>query len=135
MEDLTKYIGLPYGFTDGKYHCVDLCRLFYHDHGFIEDFDDHKPMPISLDDFNQHHKLRLLKYLIRNFDRSDNEDDAEYGDIVLFDILGDMHTGIYLEDGQILAMQVPCNDQAISTIYKHKFWRYAFKYVFKRKKQ
>ena len=133
-ENLQEYIGLPYGWKDGQYNCLDLCRIFYKEHGYKQLFVDGKPFPPTLEEFNKNDRLRLMKYLLKNFDVSRDYSDARYGDIVMFDIRGDMHFGIYVDDDCVLAMQVPCIEgSSQSTIYRPKFWKPAFKYVFRRK--
>lgn len=131
MEDIVKYLGLPYGFTQGRYNCIDLCRLFYMDHGYSQDFENGTEMPCSMEDFNNNHRLRLLKYIMKNFDRDSDINNVRYGDLILFEVLGDIHTGIYIGDGNVLAMQVPCQEgKSLSCVYKKKFWSIAFKYCF-----
>lgn len=129
MEDITKYLGLKYGFdkSQGQYHCVDVCRMWYKDHGYTHCFDDGKTDPISCEDFHKNHQTRLLRYLLRYFSKIKNADDLQQGDIVLFNVDGDLHTGVYLQNGQILEMQVPCiPNQSLSAVFKRSYWQPLF---------
>nr|DAD73598.1 MAG TPA: lipoprotein-like protein [Myoviridae sp. ctwmI4] len=129
MEDITKYLGLKYGFdkSQGQYHCVDVCRMWYKDHGYKHCFDDGKTDPISCEDFHKHHQTRLLRYLLKYFHKIRNADDLQHGDIVLFNVDGDLHTGVYLQNGQILAMQVPCvTNESLSAVFKRSYWQSLF---------
>ena len=129
MEDITKYLGFKYGFNKSKnqYHCVDICRMLYTDHGYKHCFDDGKVDPKTLQDFHERHQLRVLRYLLKHFKRVRNADDLQHGDVVVFNISGDLHTGIYLQTGQILAMQVPCiEDKSLSAIFAKQLWRPVF---------
>ena len=129
MEDITKYLGLKYGFdkSQGQYHCVDVCRMWYKDHGYKHCFDDGKTDPISCEDFHKNHQTRLLRYLLKYFSKIRNADDLQQGDIVLFNVDGDLHTGVYLQNGQILAMQVPCvTNKSLSAVFKHSYWQPLF---------
>ena len=47
---------------------------------------------------------RLARWLFKNFDKIDNIDDLRYGDIVLFEINGESHTGIYIDDYKVLTI-------------------------------
>ena len=129
MEDITKYLGFKYGFNRKKnqYHCVDICRMWYKDHGYKHCFDDGKADPVSCEDFHKNHQLRVLRYLLKHFDKVRNIDDLQHGDVVVFNIDGDLHTGIYLENDNILAMQVPCiTDSSLSAVFKPSYWKPVF---------
>ena len=74
-----------------------------------------------------------MKYFLRNFTVTKDSKNLNHGDIVAFNINGDMHFGIYLENDTVLAMQVPCIEGVSqSTVYKRKFWNNAFVCGFKR---
>ena len=134
MENIEKYIGIYYGWKS-KYRmtCLDLCRQWYIDHGYKQNFDDGKIYPKSMDEFNKSHRFRLMKYFLRNFTVTKDSKNLNHGDIVAFNINGDMHFGMYLENDTVLAMQVPCIEGVSqSTVYKRKFWNNAFVCGFKR---
>lgn len=129
MEDITKYLGLKYGFdkTKGQYHCADICRMWYKDHGYTHCFDDGKKDPVSCEDFHKNHQMRLLRYLLKYFNKVRDANDLQHGDVVVFNVDGDLHTGIYLQNGQILAMQVPCiTNESLSAVFKRSYWQPLF---------
>ena len=132
-EKIYGLIGLKYGFSEGENHCVDLCRKFYELHGWRENFQDGKADPETLEEFNKNHKLRLLRYLLKNFDKVKDTYALEYGDVVIFNILGDLHCGIFIGHGDIIAMEVPCGEGSRSGVYKYKFWKKAFLCAFRRR--
>ena len=132
-EKIYGLIGLKYGFSEGENHCVDLCRKFYELHGWRENFQDGKADPESLEEFNKKHKLRLLRYLLKNFNKVKDTYALEYGDVVIFNILGDLHSGIFIGHGDIIAMEVPCGEGSRSAVYKYKFWKKAFLCAFRRR--
>lgn len=131
MNSIDKYIGIPYVFNgdtlDGT-DCLGLCRIFYADHGWSQTFMDGKPI---LSPSDRHNGMRLGRYLFKNMRRVDI-DSMEFGDIMLFNIDGDAHCGIYVGCGDCLAMQVPCGEQSRSMIYHKRFWKRAFKGAFTR---
>lgn len=130
--DASKYIGIPYKHNaeqrDGC-NCIGLCKIFYREHGWEQNFDDGKPVD---DETGVREWHRLFKYMGQHFTKV-IEEELQYGDVVIFDVAGDMHTGIYLENGRLLAMQVPCNETSLSTIYRRKFWHPCFKAAYRRK--
>lgn len=129
MEDIVKYLGFKYGFDKSKnqYHCIDVCRMWYTDHGYEHCFDDGMKDPVSMEDFHERHQLRVLKYLLRHFTRVSSIQDLQHGDVVVFNIDGDLHTGIYLSTGQMLAMQVPCIvDVSTSAVFPKQMWQPVF---------
>lgn len=129
MEDITKYLGWKYGFnkSENQYHCVDLCRAWYTDHGYKHCFDDGKAEPKTLEDFHANHQLRVLRYLLRYFTKVRDVNKLQHGDVVVFNISGDLHTGIYLQTGQILSMQVPCiTNKSFSGLFREDLWKSYF---------
>ena len=69
----------------------------------------------------------------RHFKKTQAAGELEYGDVLLFNVDGDYHLGIYLEYGRILAMQVPCLEGVSqSTIYGRAWWTPFFVCGFKR---
>ena len=129
--NVTKYIGIPYKYNSDGYggtDCLGLCRLFYREHGWKQTFRDGKPQG-SLRQGGQ--GFRLARYLTKFFTRI-KEDELKYGDILIFNVLGDPHLGIYIANGDILAMQVPCNETSRSMIYHKRFWSRAFVGAYRR---
>ena len=128
--ELDQFVGIKHKFNgrarDGV-DCVGLCQLFYKSHGYAQTWDDGKPIPADW----QKYKYRHLR---KHFERTDDKNALAYGDILLFDVDGDYHLGIYLEYGRILAMQVPCLEGVSqSTIYPKNWWEPFFVVGFKRR--
>lgn len=123
MEDINKYIGIPHVFngdTLSGADCIGLCRLFYCDHGWKQDFRDGKEV---LPDWQEKDRGRLMRYLKRSFAETKDIRELCFGDIVLFKINGDYHLGIYTEYNRVLAMEVPyIEGKTISTLYKPYYW-------------
>jgi hypothetical protein len=110
---------------------VSLARLFYADHGWPEDFTDGKP--IEEQQYKLHEPFRILRYLLKNFRRSEL-DKLEYGSIVVLKIYGELHLGIYINYGKILCMQVPVIiGYSKSTVYRQQWWSQFFLCAFSRK--
>lgn len=134
MRDVNKFIGIPYKHNadgmDGS-NCIGLCRLFYKEHGWVQDFDDGKPVD---DEKGVKEWHRLVKYMRQHFTQI-KENELQYGDIIIFDVAGDLHTGIYLFNGLLLAMQVPCDETSRSTIYRRFWWYPCFKRAYRRKRE
>ena len=132
--NIEKFIGIRHKFNGRSFDgadCIGLCHLFYTEHNYSQVWNDGKPITENW----HNEKLRLLRFLRKNFTPTDNINDLQYGDIVLFDIDGDVHLGIYLRYGKILAMQVPvCEGVSESTIYSKLFWQPYFYKGFLREK-
>lgn len=133
MEDISKFIGIPWRFGGDSFSgcdCVGLVRLFYREHSWSNDFTDGKPV-------TEYHSFgvwrRLYSYCAKHMQKVDFSD-LKYGDFVIFAIDGDIHTGVYIGYGKLLAMQVPTvEDFSKSTIYHKSWWKPYFRYAFRRK--
>lgn len=135
MENINKYIGIPHYFGESSFNkcdCIGLCRLFYREHGWKDTFDDGKP--VKKEHFSDVGVWRrLYKYCLTKMDRVEY-DELDFGDFVIFQIEGDLHTGIYLGYGDLLSMQVPTvYGETISTVYHRSWWTPFFKYSFRRR--
>ena len=121
--DINKFVGIPHYFGEssfGKCDCLGLCRLFYREHGYKErkSFGAWR---------------RLYTYLLTHMDRVSHET-LQYGDLVVFQIEGEVHLGIYLSYGKLLTMQIPVKfGKTTSTIYHRDWWSRYFKYAFRRR--
>lgn len=123
--NLDKFIGIPYVLGEDGYggtDCLGLCRLFYYEHGWPQTFRDGKPIGHPSDPGQG---IRLGRYFEKHFTRVEKED-LGYGDVILFNIFGDPHCGLYVGDGNCLAMQVPCIEGSRSMVYHKRFWDKAF---------
>ena len=135
MEDINKYVGIPHYFNQDSFDgcdCIGLCRLFYKEHGWKQDFKDGKP--ITKDWQKTDGAIRLFRYFKQNFKETKNLNELSFGDIRLFDVAGDYHFGISLEYGKVLGLEVPVRyGKSISTVYHKKLWINGFVSGFKRK--
>ncbi|BAL85091.1 hypothetical protein SELR_pSRC300180 (plasmid) [Selenomonas ruminantium subsp. lactilytica TAM6421] len=135
MEDIGKYIGITHKYAGAdfdKCDCFGLVQLFYKEHGWSQSFDDGKPYPTEDEYAQPKYWRRLYEYLLRNFTEVDYKD-LSFGDVVVFEINGCIHLGIYLEYGKLLAMEVPAVEgESKSTIYHRGMWTQCFKYGFRR---
>lgn len=101
MENINKYIGIPYEFAGSSFNgldCVGLLRLFFKEHHWKPDIYD----GVFQKDWYKTTPLRMIKFFCRNFSKIRNVDDLMFGDIVYFHINGEGHCAIYLEYGKIL---------------------------------
>lgn len=103
-QNLEKFIGIPYKFLGTDFtgvDCIGLCQLFYFEHNLPIIFRDGREIK---KDWYLTEPYRLARWLITNFDKIDNQNDLEYGDVVLFEINGEGHTGIYIGDAKVLTI-------------------------------
>lgn len=123
MEDISKYVGIVHQFNGDTFEncdCIGLCRLFYKEHGWEQDFTDGKPVE---PDWQKKDPFRLARYLNSHFTKTKSVEDLRFGDVVLFNIYDDYHLGLYLEYGKMLAMQVPVMyGVSMSTVYRRNYW-------------
>lgn len=103
-QDLSKFVGLPYKFLGVNFtgvDCIGLCQLFFNEHGYPIEIRDGRPIT---KDWYLTEPYRLARWLVKNFDKIENIEDLKYGDIVLFEINGESHTGIYIGNGKALTI-------------------------------
>lgn len=136
MKHIDKYIGIPHYFGESSHEkcdCIGLCRLFYREHGWENPLWDNGG-PVTEENFSKLSTWkRLYKYCLTRMDRV-KYDDLQYGDFVIFNIGGDIHTGIYVEYGKLLAMQVPTvYGKSTSTVYHRDWWTPFYKCSFRRR--
>lgn len=129
--DSDKYIGIVHrtnGDTFDACDCLGLVRLFYREQGWPLTFWDNGE-PITKDNFNTGKSWkRLFRYLNENMDMTKDADSLQYGAVVVFVVNGDMHLGVYVGHGMVLAMAVPVKEgKSTSTLYHKRVWKLAFK--------
>lgn len=103
-QNLEKFIGIPYKFLGTDFtgvDCIGLCQLFYFEHNLPIIFRDGREIK---KDWYLTEPYRLARWLITNFDKIENQNYLEYGDVVLFEINGEGHTGIYIGDAKVLTI-------------------------------
>lgn len=132
--DTNRFVGIPHYFGESSFDkcdCLGLCRLFYREHGYGEHINDNEPI-IEGKSFSAWR--RLYSYLLTHMDKVSHET-LQYGDLIIFEIEGEVHLGVYLSYGKLLAMQVPVQfGKTTSTIYHRDWWKRYFKYAFRRRK-
>ena len=102
-QNLDKFIGIPYKFLGTDFNgadCIGLCQLFFYEHGIMLEWRDGKPI-----DKNWYEKepYRLVRWLHVHFDKI-KYDELKYGDVVLFEINGEGHTGICVGNHKVLTI-------------------------------
>lgn len=102
-----KYIGKPYVFngrSPESFDCIGLLAVFYKDQGWPEDFDDGRPIEPNWYELEPY---RFARYMVKHFDRTEDINDMSEGDIILWEINGESHTGIYAGYGRFLSTFPP----------------------------
>lgn len=103
-QNLERFIGLPFKFLGTDFtgvDCIGLCQLFLCEHGYNIEIRDGRPIT---KDWYLTEPFRLARWLFNNFDKIENIDSLQYGDIVLFEINGESHTGIYIGNYKVLTI-------------------------------
>ena len=101
MQETDKYIGKKYKFngrTLDEFDCIGLLYLWGKEHGWNLDFSDGK---LITHDWYEHSKYRMIRYLLKHMERIDISH-ARHGDVVLWSIADESHTGIYLGYNKVL---------------------------------
>lgn len=137
MENINKFIGIPYKFngdTAEGCDCLGLVRYFYKEHGWIE-IDD--GLPITKEDWMSNAVKRIKHFFPKRFDVAWKPEQMEYGAVVIFKINGEMHFGIYVGYGNVLSTQLTTEsyDNSMTTLYKRQWWTPWFKVAFNRRKE
>ena len=129
MININSLIGLKFKFqgTNEYTDCVNLAKRFYELHGWPQNFSDGKEIT---EEKYKHQPLRILRYLMKEFFLVQ---DFTYGDIVVFNIGGDFHLGIYVGYGKLLSMIIPTDESSKSCILRGPSWLPYTKYTFRRK--
>lgn len=134
-ENLNKYIGKIHRYQGkGDYcDCLNLVQQFYRDHHYKQDFNDGQERPATYEEYKKKCPMRMIRYLVNNFQKVTDIRSLGYGDVVLTDISGDAHLGVYVGDDKVLAMEIPVIEgKSKSTIYKGRYWKPYFKAGFKK---
>ena len=103
-QDLTKFIGIPYEFLGTDFtgvDCIGLCQLFYFQHGIPLIFRDGRPIT---KDWYLTEPYRMVRWFLAYFQKIEDIVDLQYGDVVIFEINGESHTGIYIDDFKVLTV-------------------------------
>lgn len=132
----SRYIGIPWKFNGSDVSgadCIGLVRLFYKDHSWKEDFQDGKTVE---KDWYTKDPSRMMRYLAKNFNKTENINELEYGDLIILRIREESHIGIYLGYGKILHTFPPPNELVTTASYieRMKHLQQYFRAGFKRRK-
>jgi cell wall-associated NlpC family hydrolase len=103
-QDLTKFVGIPYEFLGTDFtgvDCIGLCQLFYFQHGIPLIFRDGRPIT---KDWYLTEPYRMVRWFLAYFQKIEDIVDLQYGDVVIFEINGESHTGIYIDDFKVLTV-------------------------------
>ena len=135
--DSDKFIGIPHrmnGDTFSSCDCIGLVRLFYKMNGWPETFWDNGES-ITKENFNTGKSWkRLFRYLNKKMEVTKDAGSLRYGAVVIFVVGGEMHLGVYVGHGMVLAMAVPVSEgKSTSTLYHKRIWKLAFKRGYNRK--
>ena len=139
MEDISKYIGIPYEFngdtSDGA-DCAGLVMMFYR---------DHKWKPTTYEKPKDHDwfvktPFKMERFLLKNYKKVKSISDLSFGDIIWTRIGGEGHVLIYLEYGKVLTTFPPTGPQWNSEVLPSKsmvvhrnVWEHGFICGFRRK--
>lgn len=121
-QDLSKFVGLPYKFLGTDYDgvdCIGLCQLFYKEHGINFEWRDGRPIQ---KDWFLTEPYRLARFMNKYFNRVKDVDSMEYGDIVLYEINGEGHTGVYVGEHKVLTILQSCEKSMIVRIRQNNIF-------------
>jgi hypothetical protein len=122
VKTMNTYINLKYKFngrSDTHVDCIGLLERWSKDHHWNIIWSDGKPIE---HDWYIKHPKRILKFLMKHFDKINDYNRLTCGDICYFVIQGEGHIGIYQEYGKLLTMSIPTNELSRTCIYKEQFW-------------
>ena len=102
-QNLDRFVGIPYKFLgtgfDGA-DCIGLCQLFFYEHGIMLEWRDGRPIDR---DWYVKEPYRMVRWFYKYFDKLKYEE-LQYGDVVLFEINGEGHTGICVGSHKVLTI-------------------------------
>ena len=121
-QDLSKFVGLPYKFLGTDFtgvDCIGLCQLFFNEHGYPIEIRDGRPIK---KDWYLTEPYRLARWLVKNFNKIEKMEEMQYGDIVLFEINGESHAGIYIGNAKVLTILEVFKKSMIIHLKKHNIF-------------
>ena len=139
MEDISKYIGIPYEFngdTTESADCAGLVMMFYKDHGWKPDSYDKPKEP----DWYLKNPFAMDRFLLKNYRKVKDIHQLSFGDIIWTKIGGEGHVMIYLWYGKALTTFPPTlpqwNSEELpnkSMVIHRDLWEHGFICGFRRK--
>jgi probable lipoprotein NlpC len=96
MIDTNKLIGIRWKFNGRDFNgvdCLGLLYLFFKENNWPETFDDGKPIE---EGWFHTEPYRMYRYFLKHFDKYEDKSQLQYGDILLMNIQGESHVGIYI---------------------------------------
>ena len=129
-KDLSKYIGIPYKFLGTDFDgvdCIGLCHLFMNDYqGINITWRDGRTIS---KDWYVTEPFRLARWLCTYFNKVKDMNNLRFGDIVLFEINGESHTGVYVGDMKVLTiLEVFKKSMIIHLKKQNAFYQCGFRY-------
>lgn len=129
-EKLNKFIGIPYKFLGTGFDgvdCIGLCHLFMNEYqGINITWRDGRPIT---KDWFVTEPFRLARWLCKNFTKIPDLNDLQFGDIVLFEINGESHTGIFVGNMKVLTiLEVFKTSMIIHLKRSNAFYQCGFRY-------
>ena len=104
MEDISKYIGIPYEFNGMD--CAGLVMKFYRDHGWKPDTYEKPKDP----NWFKTNPFAMDRFLLKNYRKVNDIKSLTFGDIIWTKIGGEGHVLIYLWYGKALTTFPPSVD-------------------------
>lgn len=106
-------IGIPYRFNGREMtgaDCLGLVQMYLASQDIHESFSDGNPIEPK---WYEIHQYRLVKYLCRHYKRIKNPEAIRKNDIVLFEINGEGHLGVAIDDYKRILSTFPGNHSFI----------------------
>ncbi len=121
-QKLNRFVGIPYKYLGTDFtgvDCIGLCQLFFCEHGIPMVWRDGRPIE---KDWYVKEPFRIVRWLEKRFNRIKNVDLLQYGDVVLYEINGEGHTGIYVGNHQVLTVLEQYKKSMIAKLHNGNFF-------------
>ena len=102
MEDISKFIGIPWGFNESSWEacdCSGLARLFLREMGY-GDYNFDKP---AEKEWYLKEPFKAERYLLKNFTKDRHKENLKFADLILCKVGGESHILVYLGYGKVLS--------------------------------
>ena len=125
LDFINRMVGVPYKFLGTDYDgfdCIGAMKIYYRERGWPLVESDGKPID---PDWYEKDKYRLARYFIKHFNRVTDVKSLIEGDVIMFEINSEAHTGIMIDNyGRFLSTFPPLSkyNGGCSFVDKLKFW-------------